>query len=54
MVRGSLLYNHTKANSIAVNIGNSCPYGLEDDLGLSGNEYQLAVSILFVSYCVST
>lgn len=35
-----------------VNIGNARLYGMEDDLGLSGNEYQLAVSILFVTYCV--
>lgn len=37
-----------------VNIGNARIYGLEDDLGITGtNKYQLSVSILFVTYCVS-
>lgn len=35
-----------------VNIGNARLYGLEEDLGLEGNQYQVAVSILFVTYCV--
>jgi hypothetical protein len=35
-----------------VNIGNARLYGLEEDLGLVGNQYQVAVSILFVTYCV--
>ncbi|KAJ5325831.1 hypothetical protein MYU51_001175 [Penicillium brevicompactum] len=34
-----------------VNIGNARLYGLEEDLGLVGNQYQVAVSILFVTYC---
>ncbi|KIY44045.1 MFS transporter [Fistulina hepatica ATCC 64428] len=33
-----------------VNIGNARLYGLEENLGLKGNQYQLAVSILFVTY----
>ncbi|KAF3034338.1 hypothetical protein E8E12_006148 [Didymella heteroderae] len=33
-----------------VNIGNSRLYGMEKDLGLVGNQYQIAVSILFVTY----
>src|ERR1700753_1999288 len=33
-----------------VNIGNARLYGLEKDLGLHGNQYQTAVSILFVTY----
>ena len=33
-----------------VNIGNARLYGLEADLGLTGNQYQIAVSILFVTY----
>ncbi|KAI1742447.1 DNA-repair protein rad2 [Xylaria scruposa] len=33
-----------------VNIGNARLYGLEDDLGLTGNQFQIAVSILFVTY----
>ena len=37
-----------------VNIGNAKLYGLEDDLGMSGNQYQLAVSLLFVTYVVSS
>lgn len=35
-----------------VNIGNARLYGLEKDLGLHGSQYQVAVSILFVPYCV--
>lgn len=37
-----------------VNIGNARLYGLEDDLGMppDSNQYQLAVGILFVTYCV--
>ncbi|CAG9948031.1 unnamed protein product [Clonostachys rosea f. rosea IK726] len=35
-----------------VNIGNARLFGMEDELGLSGNEFQLAVSILFVTYCL--
>lgn len=33
-----------------VNIGNARLYGLEADLGMAGNDFQLAVSILFVTY----
>ncbi|KAH7127999.1 major facilitator superfamily domain-containing protein [Dactylonectria estremocensis] len=33
-----------------VNIGNARLYGLEEDLGLHGNQFQLCVSILFVTY----
>jgi MFS family permease len=36
-----------------VNIGNARLYGLEKDLGLHGNQYQIAVSILFVTYLLS-
>lgn len=39
--------------SVIVGIGNARLYGLEDELGLTGDQYQLAVSILFVTYCVS-
>ncbi|KAF2738969.1 MFS general substrate transporter [Polyplosphaeria fusca] len=35
-----------------VNIGNARLYGLESELGMSGDQYQLAVSILFVTYCL--
>ncbi|OBT68516.1 hypothetical protein VE03_02875 [Pseudogymnoascus sp. 23342-1-I1] len=34
-----------------VNIGNARLYGMEEDLNLKGNQYQIAVSILFVTYC---
>ncbi|KAH8817308.1 putative MFS transporter [Xylogone sp. PMI_703] len=34
-----------------VNIGNAKLYGLEEDLGLKGDQYQVTVSILFVTYC---
>lgn len=36
-----------------VNIGNARLYGLEDDLNLSGDQYQTAVSLLFVTYTLS-
>ncbi|ETS78525.1 hypothetical protein PFICI_10587 [Pestalotiopsis fici W106-1] len=35
-----------------VNIGNARLYGLEEDLGLTSNQYQVCVSILFVTYCL--
>ncbi|XPS95506.1 hypothetical protein M3J09_004795 [Ascochyta lentis] len=35
-----------------VNIGNARLYGLEEDLGMSGDQYQVAVGILFVTYCL--
>lgn len=35
-----------------VNIGNARLYGLEEDLGLVGDQYQVAVSLLFITYCV--
>jgi len=36
-----------------VNIGNARLYGLEEDLGLTGSQYQIAVSLLFVTYILS-
>ncbi|EEY22343.1 high-affinity nicotinic acid transporter [Verticillium alfalfae VaMs.102] len=36
-----------------VNIGNARLYGLEEDLGLEGNQFQIAVSVLFVTYILS-
>ncbi|CRK34992.1 hypothetical protein BN1708_016377 [Verticillium longisporum] len=36
-----------------VNIGNARLYGLEEDLGLEGNQFQVAVSVLFVTYIFS-
>ncbi|KAH6884407.1 major facilitator superfamily domain-containing protein [Thelonectria olida] len=36
-----------------VNIGNARLYGLEEDLGLEGNQYQTAVSVLFATYVLS-
>lgn len=35
-----------------VNIGNARLFGLERDLNLTGNQFQLAVSMLFVTYCL--
>ncbi|KAL0936982.1 MFS transporter [Colletotrichum truncatum] len=35
-----------------VNIGNARLYNLERDLGLQGNQFQVAVSILFVTYII--
>jgi len=37
-----------------VNIGNARLFHLERDLNLRGNQFQLAVSMLFVTYCVSS
>lgn len=39
-------------NSLSVNIGNARLYDLEEDLGLTGNQFQVAVSILFVTYII--
>ena len=36
-----------------MNIGNARLYGLEEDLGLVGDQYQIAVSVLFVTYILS-
>ena len=36
-----------------VNIGNARLYGLEEDLGMKGDQFQIAVSILFVTYILS-
>ncbi|OTA32004.1 hypothetical protein BTJ68_07361 [Hortaea werneckii EXF-2000] len=36
-----------------VNIGNARLYGLEEDLGINGNQFQTAVSLLFVTYILS-
>lgn len=36
-----------------VNIGNARLYGLEKDLGMKGDQFQIAVSILFVTYILS-
>lgn len=36
-----------------VAIGNARLYGLEEDLGLVGDQFQIAVSVLFITYCVS-
>ncbi|TID07226.1 putative transporter [Colletotrichum higginsianum] len=35
-----------------VNIGNARLFGLEDDLNLGKGQFQLAVSVLFVTYCL--
>lgn len=37
----------------SVNIGNARLYGMEQDLGLKGQQYQTAVSLLFVTYILS-
>jgi sugar phosphate permease len=36
-----------------VNIGNARLYGLEEDLGMSKDQFQIAVSVLFVTYVLS-
>jgi len=54
MDRGRLLHSLEKSLLTSlVNIGNARLYGLEEDLGMAGNQYQLAVSLLFVTYVVS-
>ncbi|KAH7145416.1 major facilitator superfamily domain-containing protein [Dactylonectria estremocensis] len=35
-----------------VNIGNARLFGLEEDLNLVGSQFQLSVSVLFVTYCL--
>ncbi|KAJ9604689.1 hypothetical protein H2200_010803 [Cladophialophora chaetospira] len=35
-----------------VAIGNARLYGMEDDLGLTGEQFQIAVSVLFITYCM--
>lgn len=35
-----------------VAIGNARLYGLEEDLGLEGEQFQIAVSVLFITYCL--
>ncbi|KAF5027823.1 hypothetical protein F66182_50 [Fusarium sp. NRRL 66182] len=35
-----------------VNIGNARLFSMEQDLGLTGNQFQLSVSVLFVTYCL--
>ena len=35
-----------------VSIGNARLYGMEDELGMQNNDYLLAVSVLFITYCV--
>lgn len=35
-----------------VAIGNARLYGMEEDLNLSGDQYQIAVSVLFITYCL--
>lgn len=36
-----------------VSIGNARLYDMEEDLGMAPNDYLLAVSVLFITYCVS-
>lgn len=36
-----------------VNIGNARLYDLEEELGMTGSQYNLAVAVLFITYCVS-
>ncbi|KAI1826565.1 DNA-repair protein rad2 [Xylaria intraflava] len=47
-----VMLNYTFSFLDRVNIGNARLYGLEDDLGLTANQFQIAVSILFVTYIV--
>lgn len=35
-----------------VSIGNARLYYMEEDLNMSGDDYLLAVSVLFITYCV--
>lgn len=37
-----------------VSIGNARLYFMEDDLGMENDDYLLAVSVLFITYCVCT
>lgn len=42
-----------RSDLFSVNIGNARLYGMEEDLGLKGNQYPTAVSLLFVTYVLS-
>lgn len=49
--QGALSTTATPTNTTRrVNIGNARLYNFEEDLGLVGNQFQIAVSILFVTY----
>lgn len=52
--RYALIVHSPKANThqYIVNIGNARLFGMEDELGMHGNDFQLTVSVLFVTYCV--
>jgi hypothetical protein len=36
-----------------VSIGNARLYDMEEELNMNGTDYLLAVSVLFITYCVS-
>jgi hypothetical protein len=36
-----------------VSIGNARLYNMQEELNMNGNDYLLAVSVLFITYCVS-
>lgn len=51
LIRRRLLALSTANDSrSSVNIGNARLYSLEEDLNMSGNQYQIAVSVLFPTY----
>ena len=48
----SILLSHIFLIVKSVNIGNARLYGLEEDLGLKANQYQTALSLLFITYAL--
>lgn len=48
-----MTFEDSMVDNSTVGIGNARLYGMEEELNMGPNQYQLAVSILFVTYCVS-
>jgi sugar phosphate permease len=44
---------HGNADSIRTNIGNARLAGMEDDLGMSGRDYNMSLTIFFISYALA-
>lgn len=43
----------TLISLFTVNIGNARLFGMEEQLNLKEGQFQMAVSFLFITYCVS-
>lgn len=49
----SLISSSSKLNPVESNLGNAKTAGLEDDLGLVGNQYNILLSVFFVPYVLT-